>query len=65
MRTWKVQWRGEANTSWNDLPYEEWDREEHAEMRVKGYWETLGMPIEFRVVEVLPHESQQPLPAVQ
>ena len=60
MKTWKVQWRKveDWQTEWHDFKtfLEEWDREEHAEMRVKGYWEKLGLPMEFRVVEV-PYEA--------
>jgi len=61
MRTWKVQWinRHAQFPVWHDFKtfLEEWDREERAEMRVKGYWEKLGLPLEFRVVEVVPVES--------
>ena len=68
MKTWKVEWRliG-THSAWREFKTwpEEWGREEHAEMRVKGYWEKLGLPMEFRVVEVVPPESPQLLPAAQ
>jgi len=60
MKTFKIEWRLKGpQLPFQDIPYESWSIEEHANLRMKAYWEKLGFPLEFRVIEALPHESQQ------
>jgi len=70
MRTFKIEWRinqwrqplDPKRSEWKSINGEEWSLEEHANLRMKGYWEKLGFPFDFRVVEVAPHESMKSEP---
>ncbi len=55
MKTFRIEWhdpesdRSYKPPEWKPIQGEEWSLEEHAQLRMKAYWEKIGFPVEFRV----------------
>ncbi len=59
MKTFRIEWKPSrwvagGLVEWKPIQGEEWSLEEHAELRMKAYWEKLEFPLEFRIHESPP-----------